>query len=255
MYHGRSVHWLYVESTHRMYRGRWVDLDHTSCWCRSTTGAACAKVYTSTLARSLHDYCCNHVSFYGCFLRETALGWLLSHIKPPMNALLAHLDSLASCVQIDLTDPWWYSRWDIKRQPGWYFIRTDAPIEVLQRQQPWCETYFTKRARETRTTKNYNLAQRAARFTEDMRAYWNIHEVYSGMASSLADRAREHTFPDPGTAGLALGKYPELAAYNWTFGFIRLERFNAVPSGQDMLLRLGEQVWRAKNGWPLLCSE
>jgi hypothetical protein len=172
-----------------------------------------------------------------------------------MQLLLDHLDSHASCVSIDLSDPLWYSRWDIPNTPGWYFIRTDAPVEVLCRQNRWIDTYVTKRKGETRPTKNYDIAARAFRYTDDLKEYWNTTEVYSGMASTLRARAGEHTLPDPGTAGLALGRYPELAYYNWTFGFIRLDRFGTPAAGQDMLLRLGEQAWRVRNGWPLLCSE
>lgn len=172
-----------------------------------------------------------------------------------MQLLLDHLNSYASCVNIDLTDPQWFSRCDIPNKPGWYFIRTDAPVEILCRQNRWIDTYVTKRQRETRTTKNYDIAARAARYTDELKEYWNTVVVYSGMASKLRDRASEHTFPDPGTAGLALGRYPELAQYNWTFGFIRLDRFGRLASGQNMLLRLGEQAWRASNGWPLLCRE
>lgn len=172
-----------------------------------------------------------------------------------MQLLLDHLDSYASCVNMDLADPNWYSQWGIPNTPGWYFIRTDAPVEILCRQKRWIDIYVTKRMRETRPTKNYDIAARAARYTDDLKEYWNTAEVYSGMASKLRDRADEHTLPDPGTAGLALGRYPELAQYNWTFGFIRLDRFGTPPAGQEMLLRLGEQAWRARNGWPLLCSE
>ncbi len=75
------------------------------------------------------------------------------------------------------------------------------------------------------------------------------------MAANLQARAREHTFADPGTAGLALSKYPELIGYEWIFGYITLRRLAPRVSCQDMMLRLGEQVWRARNGWPLLCAD
>ena len=172
-----------------------------------------------------------------------------------MNPLLAHLHSIASCVQVDLTDPWWYSRWDINRGPGWYFIRTDTPVEVLCRQRLWCASYIPRQAEVSRLTRNYNIAGRASRYADNTKENWNVNEVYSGMAMSLIDRAREHTFTGPGTAGLALGRYPELAKYSWTFGFLRLDRMDAPPSGHEVLLRLGERIWRASNGWPLLCSE
>lgn len=75
------------------------------------------------------------------------------------------------------------------------------------------------------------------------------------MASTLQARAREHTFPDPGTAGLALSMYPALREYEWLFGYVTLSRFAASVSCPEMVLRLGEQLWRAENGWPLLSAE
>lgn len=171
-----------------------------------------------------------------------------------MQPLLDLLDSHASCVAIDLTNRSWHLNRNIGAVPGWYFIRTDAPVDVLRRQTLSPRTYVTKGGKEKKVGR-YDIAARAARFTDDMQPYWNTTEVYSGLAKSLQDRAREHTFPnDPGTIGLALGLYPELASYTWTFGFIRLDRLAAPASGQDLLLKLGEQAWRARNGWPLLCS-
>ena len=171
-----------------------------------------------------------------------------------MQPLLDLLDKHASCVAIDLTNPSWHLGWEIGAVPGWYFIRTDAPVDVLRRQKRWADTYVTKGGK-TKPVAHYDIAARAARYTDDMQAYWNTTEVYSGLADKLQNRAREHTFPnDPGTIGLALGRYPELASYNWTFGFIRLARLAAPSSGKDMLLKLGEQAWRGRNGWPLLCS-
>lgn len=171
-----------------------------------------------------------------------------------MQPLLDLLHGHASCVAIDLTNPTWHLDRNIGRVPGWYFIRTDAPVDVLRRQKRWADTYVTTDGR-TKPVAHYDIAARAARYTEDMEPYWNTTEVYSGLAKKLQDRAREHTFPnDPGTIGLALGRYPDLASYTWTFGFIRLDRLAAPASGQDLLLKLGEQAWRARNGWPLLCS-
>ncbi|MYM34372.1 hypothetical protein GTP38_08485 [Duganella sp. FT94W] len=81
------------------------------------------------------------------------------------------------------------------------------------------------------------------------------------MASNLQQRAKNHTFSDPGTGCLALARYEELRTYQWTFGFILLDRFDSLtnlslsPAQADMLLRFGEQAWRSANGWPLLCMD
>lgn len=178
-----------------------------------------------------------------------------------MQPLLDHLASFASCVNIDLNDSEWYTHWDIPNIPGWYFIRTDTPLDVLQRQTLWSPTYITVRKKKLAKTKNIDIAGYAARYSEALAHYWNISEVYSGMASTLRDRAKQHTFPDAGTGGLALGRYDELRQYNWTFGFMCLDRLACVAGRTltddqaDMLLHFGEQVWRTANGWPLLCKQ
>ncbi len=172
-----------------------------------------------------------------------------------MEPLRNHLEGYASFVAISLEDLMWHARAKVPSEPGWYFIRTTAPVEILKQQQLWARTYKTKRTGAVAKVCNYDLAARARRYNEDLAAYWNISEVYSGMASNLQARAREHTFADPGTGGLALSKYPTLRDYEWLFGYVTLRRLTPVVSCQDMMLRLGEQVWRSRNGWPLLCAE
>jgi len=171
-----------------------------------------------------------------------------------MQSLSAYLDSYTSCVNMQLDFKAWNSEARIPSEPGWYFIRTDAPVKVLQQQRLWATTYTKKRSLEQVAVRNYDIAARARRYATDLARFWNIYEVYSGMASSLKARAREHTFPDPGTAGLALSMYPALRNHEWLFGYVTLSRFATGISCPEMLLRLGEQVWRAKRGWPLLCS-
>lgn len=180
--------------------------------------------------------------------------------KSSLHPLLEHLDSLASCVNIDLHNPAWFDEWDIPNTRGWYFVRTDAPVEVLRCINPPPATYLRKKDRAEAKVKNINIPARAARYTDALAHYWNVTDVYSGMAAKLRARAKEHTCPDPGTGGLALGKYPELRDYNWVFGFVRLDRLQDIShlrlstGSADMLLRLGEQAWRARHGWPLLCG-
>lgn len=93
------------------------------------------------------------------------------------------------------------------------------------------------------------------RYSDDLAEYWNTKYVYSGLASKLRDRAKEHSFPDPGTGCLALSRYPDLFQYEWAFHFITLDRFMNSCACPDMILHLGEQLWREKNGWPILCAE
>jgi len=171
-----------------------------------------------------------------------------------LQALASHLDSLASCAVIALDDPDWHTKAFIPAVTGWYYIRTNTPVEVLQQQQLWSATYTRAGDGKLANVRNYDIAERAQRYADDLKPYWNTSEVYSGLAKSLQARAREHTFADPGTAGLALARYPVLRQYEWMFGFITLSRFSKNVSCPEMMLRLGEQIWRAKNGWPLLCA-
>lgn len=169
-----------------------------------------------------------------------------------MKTLVDHLDDIASYASMDLKSPGWHTRAFIPREAGWYFIRTTAPVPVLQRQRRPSATYVKKNGK-TAHVAHYDIATRAGRFAPDLKAYWNVTEVYSGLASNLQQRAREHTFADPGTAALSLSLYPELHDYEWLFCFVTLSRFGARVSCPQMMLALGEQIWRAKNGWPLLC--
>jgi len=172
-----------------------------------------------------------------------------------MKDLLRFFDGYYSSISIDLTDKNWHTKSYIPNVAGWYFIQTNMPLQRICAQGIWQETYVTKKKQETVPVRNYNLGERARRFSNEMSHYWNIEEIYSGMTSNLMKRAKEHTFADPGTTGLALSRYPEARDYQWQFGFYTLDRFLQKPSCHKMILNLGEQIWRSKNGWPLLCAE
>ena len=110
-----------------------------------------------------------------------------------MNELKKHLDGVYSCIQINLNDKKWHTKANIPSKPGWYFINTNTPIEILSQQNLWGETYQQKKNNKQVKVCNYNIAERAKRFTENLSVYWNVTSVYSGMASNLQSRAREHT--------------------------------------------------------------
>jgi hypothetical protein len=169
--------------------------------------------------------------------------------------LAAYLDGAHSSVQVDLRNNAWHRRRGIPSEPGWYYISTDAPVEILQRQSLWSTTYLRAKDQKQVPVRNYNLQLRASRYSSDLATYFNTAGVYSGLASSLRARAREHTFADPGTGGLALARYPELFDYEWIFNFVTLKRFMKDCQCNEVILRLGEQLWRSKHGWPILCAE
>jgi len=78
--------------------------------------------------------------------------------------------------------------------------------------------------------------------------------VYSGMAKNLLNRAKQHTFSHPGTAGLALANYQELGGYKWTFHYLP-NTIDPISNAHKIItLKLGEQIWRFNNGWPILCA-
>lgn len=173
---------------------------------------------------------------------------------PQMQDLIDYLDSAHSCVQMDLEDRNWHLMSGIPNEAGWYFISTDAPLEVLSAQVLEPTHYQKKRSGKWAPVKSYDLRARAGRCTPQLKKYFSDRAVYSGLASELQTRAREHCFPDPGTGALALANYEALRSYQWVFHFVTLKRFMADCGCKEFVLRLGEQLWRAKYGWPVLCA-
>jgi len=171
-----------------------------------------------------------------------------------MKELRDFLKGPYKTAEMDLTDPGWAAKAQVPSKAGWYFIGTTAPLEILARQALWLTEYQPKRSSRSVPVKNYNLAARCRRRTDELARFFNLKYVYSGLATNLQGRAREHTLPDPGTAALALGRYPELHAYSWRFSYLALDSFMPNCADTRVVLRIGEQIWRAENGWPVLCS-
>lgn len=170
-----------------------------------------------------------------------------------MQNLLDYLESTHSSVQMDLENRQWHLKSGIQNDPGWYFISTNTPIEVLAAQALGSKLYRKARTEEWATVKNYDLQARASRCTPDVKKYFSERAVYSGLAADLRTRAREHCFPDPGTGALALANYDALRSYEWIFHYLTLKRFQADRRCDALMLRIGEQLWRSKYGWPVLC--
>jgi hypothetical protein len=79
--------------------------------------------------------------------------------------------------------------------------------------------------------------------------------VYSGHAGNLHARAREHLNGHPKTGCLALQQYSGLHSFAWEYRFAALPDWVAHNGGNRALRSIGEQLWRAHHGWPLLCTE
>jgi hypothetical protein len=172
-----------------------------------------------------------------------------------MQTLRSFLNSSHIAARMQPEDLSWANTAGIPSTPGWYYISTNAPIELLARQVLWGQEYTKKQTGIVSPVRNYDLAARARRHCQTLGTFWNTRAVYSGYARDLRSRAREHTLPDPGTGALALGRYPELADYSWQFFYLTLDGFMPNCPHPDVILRLGEQIWRADNGWPVLCAE
>jgi hypothetical protein len=158
---------------------------------------------------------------------------------------------------IDLSNNQWHL--NIPSEAGWYYIETDTPLEVfLQLDSPPSE--YMNDDGEVKKCKNYDIPLRTEKLVTGLETGGVIIErdgirpVYSGMAKNLLNRAREHTFGHKGTAGLALANYQKLRCYNWTFRYKVNKLLLSSEKHQNIILKLGEQIWRANNGWPILCS-
>lgn len=51
-------------------------------------------------------------------------------------------------VPIDLEDRKWHVKAGIKPVPGWYYLTTNTPVEVLAAQSLWSATYSKKRSND-----------------------------------------------------------------------------------------------------------
>jgi hypothetical protein len=153
-------------------------------------------------------------------------------------------------VQMTLDAPNW---WDpVPNEPGWYLIRTNTPIEVL-----------AALPEPPQGTRIYDIPDRVQFNTWLLQEDLSIRPtpedpsyiVYSGEQASLRNRAREHTHGNHGTGCLCLSHYHELHQYQWVFLFVTCDAVRPGVNGDKAFRVLGEQTWRALNGWPVLCKE
>lgn len=164
-----------------------------------------------------------------------------------LKAILKIIETGLQSVEISFTKDDW--RMTVPPKPGWYFYQTDTPIEILKNVGPPVgERHYNipNKILESMALKKYDaviLPQNKS-----------LYIVYSGEAKNLKARAREHISGHPKTGCLALANYDSLHSYNWNFNF------TLCPSSEDsnsskLLRTLGEQAWRAKYGWPVLCGK
>jgi hypothetical protein len=153
-------------------------------------------------------------------------------------------------VQMTLDAPNW---WDaVPAAAGWYLIETNTLIAMLD-QLP----------APSLGSNLYNIPHRI-QFSACLRAQGLAIQpacqgapyfVYCGEQANLRNRAREHTHGNPGTGCLSLSLYPQLRGFEWWFWYLPCDTVFPESHGNKALRVMGEQTWRAHNGWPVLCKE
>lgn len=140
---------------------------------------------------------------------------------------------------------------EIPREPGWYILATDTPWHVLATLTPLQEAKG-----------HYRIGDRASRADALLslgvliEAKENtVVPVYNGHAKNLQTRARSHWNGHHRTGCLALKQYRELEPYRWEFHFAPVSALRSRPLDSYALRNIGEQLWRAEHGWPILCVE
>jgi hypothetical protein len=145
------------------------------------------------------------------------------------------------------SDDW---RTDIPSKPGWYFIVTNTPLEVLEDVGP-----PPGGGRHYNIPEKVNTSLSLSEFGACIVPTDNpFYFVYSGEAKNLKARAREHMSGHHKTGCLALENYSQLHKYSWKFHFALCPDIDDLNESK-ILRTYGEQVWRAKYGWPILCGK
>jgi hypothetical protein len=165
------------------------------------------------------------------------------------SKLLAKIEADIKEITISLEEDTW--RKDIPSRPGWYFFKTDTPIEILKKVGPppieGRHYHLPEKITTSLTLREYQLCI-------EPKTRGQSYIVYSGEAKNLSARAREHFSGHPKTGCLALTNYPVLAKYKWWFRYAECQ-FGNNPNDSKLIRTYGEQLWRAKYGWPILCGK
>lgn len=162
--------------------------------------------------------------------------------------IIDEIDQEFKCLQISFEDSSW--RKTIPSEAGWYLIKTNTPISVLKSTEP---PRYKAHINIPQTVNNSSILQDLgiAIIQSDDEDY----VVYNGEADNLKARAREHECGHPKTYCLGLSNYETLCRYKWTFCYVAVSSCKVLPNTNKLLRLSVEQGWRAKNGWPILCSK
>jgi len=166
-----------------------------------------------------------------------------------LDDIIAEVDALFKRVQINFADDSW--RRVIPDEPGWYLITTNTPINILKSigspKYPAHHINIPKSIENASVLYDLGVTIRQAK-DED----W---VVYNGEAEHLKARAREHEKGHQETNCLGLSNYEVLRRYRWSFCYTAISSCKSLNNGGKLLRLAVEQGWRAKHGWPILCSK
>lgn len=163
--------------------------------------------------------------------------------EPILNIIKTGLEFIEMSFE---TEDW---RSVIPSSPGWYFIETDTPLDILlDVGPPLGQRHYDipKKVKESLSLRRYDACI--------LPSNNSFYIVYSGEAKNLKSRAREHISGHPKTGCLALINYKSLHSYKWKFYFVLCPIYKD-PNESKNIRTLGEQAWRAKYGWPVLCGK
>lgn len=163
------------------------------------------------------------------------------------NNILQILEKDCKNVEMQFQKADWHS--SIPSKPGWYFIETDTPPKVFHDISPPIGQRHYNIPEKVQTSLALSK-YRACILPADNAFYF----VYSGEAKNLKARAREHMSGHRKTGGLALINYPQLHNYSWKFHYVLCPNLDDLNENK-ILRTFGEQIWRAKHGWPILCGK
>lgn len=165
-----------------------------------------------------------------------------------LDNIITEVDANLTYVQINFDDNAWGN--SIPAQAGWYLITTNMPINELRAIAPPQHKAHINIPRAIHNVSSLNEVGIAIRQFEN-----EHYVVYNGEAGNLKSRAREHVYGHPKTYCLGLSKYDVLSQYEWRFYYTLISSCQGITR-EDKSLRLAvEQGWRAKHGWPVLCSK
>jgi hypothetical protein len=167
-----------------------------------------------------------------------------------VEEIVDEIDYNINHIQLNFEDDTW--RKDIPSEPGWYLIKTNAPLDKLRKCHKSPENKAHTDIPET-IKKTAELQKAGIAITQSGNA---DYVVYNGEADNLKARAREHVQGHRKTYCLGLSNYPNIVGSKWIFCYMPMSNCKTVQNREDKLLRIAvEQAWRAKNGWPILCRK